>query len=48
LAGRVCRALLCAEKHVTGFTDTEEEAVGLTDVVPFLSEMRLAAIISAL
>jgi putative intracellular protease/amidase len=35
-------------KHVTGFTDTEEEAVGLTDVVPFLSEMRLAAIISAL
>jgi putative intracellular protease/amidase len=25
-------------KHVTGFTDTEEEAVGLTSVVPFLLE----------
>jgi putative intracellular protease/amidase len=28
-------------KHVTGFTDTEEEAVGLTSVVPFLLEDRL-------
>jgi putative intracellular protease/amidase len=28
-------------KHVTGFTDTEEEAVGLTDVVPFLLEDKL-------
>jgi len=25
-------------KHVTGFTDSEEAAVGLTDVVPFLVE----------
>jgi hypothetical protein len=25
-------------KKVTGFTDTEEEAVGLTKVVPFLVE----------
>src|SRR5262249_2524587 len=34
-------------KHVTGFTDGEEEAVGLTHVVPFLVEdelMRLGAI----
>jgi putative intracellular protease/amidase len=34
-------------KHVTGFTDGEEEAVGLTKVVPFLVEdelMRLGAI----
>ena len=29
-------------KRVTGFTNTEEEAVGLTDVVPFLVESRLA------
>ncbi|HEX8873122.1 MAG TPA: type 1 glutamine amidotransferase domain-containing protein [Nitrosospira sp.] len=28
-------------KRVTGFTDTEEEAVGLTSVVPFLLEDRL-------
>lgn len=28
-------------KHVTGFTNMEEEAVGLTDVVPFLLEDRL-------
>lgn len=28
-------------KRVTGFTNTEEEAVGLTDVVPFLVESRL-------
>ncbi|WP_136516033.1 type 1 glutamine amidotransferase domain-containing protein [Geomonas edaphica] len=28
-------------KHVTGFTNAEEEAVGLTDVVPFLLEDRL-------
>jgi putative intracellular protease/amidase len=28
-------------KHVTGFTNTEEEAVGLTAVVPFLLEDRL-------
>ncbi|SEK68206.1 type 1 glutamine amidotransferase domain-containing protein [Nitrosovibrio tenuis] len=28
-------------KRVTGFTDTEEEAVGLTGVVPFLLEDRL-------
>ena len=27
-------------KKVTGFTDTEEEAVGLTKVVPFLIEIR--------
>jgi putative intracellular protease/amidase len=25
-------------KRVTGFTDSEEQAVGLTDVVPFLVE----------
>jgi len=29
-------------KRVTGFTNSEEEAVGLTDVVPFLVESRLA------
>lgn len=29
---------LVAGKQVTGFTNTEEEAVGLTDVVPFLVE----------
>lgn len=28
-------------KNVTGFTNTEEEAVGLTDVVPFLVEDKL-------
>ncbi len=28
-------------KHVTGFSDSEEEAVGLTDVVPFLVEDEL-------
>lgn len=28
-------------KHVTGFTNTEEEAAGLTEVVPFLLEERL-------
>jgi putative intracellular protease/amidase len=28
-------------KHVTGFTNEEEEAVGLTTVVPFLLEYRL-------
>jgi len=28
-------------KRVTGFTDTEEEAVGLTSVVPFLLEDQL-------
>jgi putative intracellular protease/amidase len=27
--------------HVTGFSNTEEEAVGLTSVVPFLLEDRL-------
>jgi putative intracellular protease/amidase len=30
-------------KRVTGFTDTEEEAVGLTNVVPFLVEDELKA-----
>jgi putative intracellular protease/amidase len=29
---------LVSGKSVTGFTNTEEEAVGLTDVVPFLVE----------
>jgi putative intracellular protease/amidase len=28
-------------KNVTGFSDTEEEAVGLTNVVPFLLEDEL-------
>lgn len=28
-------------RHVTGFTNAEEEAVGLTEVVPFLLENRL-------
>ncbi|WP_116599172.1 type 1 glutamine amidotransferase domain-containing protein [Primorskyibacter marinus] len=32
-----------AGKTVTGFTNTEEEAVGLTDVVPFLVEDMLTA-----
>jgi putative intracellular protease/amidase len=30
--------LLVAGKEVTAFTNTEEEQVGLTDVVPFLPE----------
>jgi putative intracellular protease/amidase len=40
-------APLVKGKHVTGFTDGEEEAVGLTKVVPFLVEdelLRLGAI----
>jgi putative intracellular protease/amidase len=32
---------LVAGKSVTGFTNEEEDAVGLTDVVPFLLEDRL-------
>ncbi|MBE1427433.1 putative intracellular protease/amidase [Desulfomicrobium macestii] len=32
---------LVKSKRVTGFTNAEEEAVGLTDVVPFLLEDRL-------
>jgi putative intracellular protease/amidase len=32
---------LVAGKRVTGFTNTEEDAVGLTSVVPFLLETRL-------
>ena len=32
---------LIKSKHVTGFTNAEEEAVGLTAVVPFLLEDRL-------
>jgi putative intracellular protease/amidase len=31
-------------KRVTGFTNSEEAAVGLTDVVPFLVEDRLKAL----
>jgi putative intracellular protease/amidase len=34
---------LVAGKRVTGFTNTEEEGVGLTDVVPFLVEDMLVA-----
>jgi putative intracellular protease/amidase len=34
---------LVAGRRVTGFTDSEEEAVGLTKVVPFLVEDELAA-----
>ncbi|WP_435310783.1 type 1 glutamine amidotransferase domain-containing protein [Primorskyibacter sedentarius] len=34
---------LVSGKTVTGFTNTEEEAVGLTDVVPFLVEDMLKA-----
>ncbi|SMD00332.1 type 1 glutamine amidotransferase domain-containing protein [Primorskyibacter flagellatus] len=34
---------LVSGKTVTGFTNTEEEAVGLTDVVPFLVEDMLTA-----
>ncbi|MBS1301024.1 type 1 glutamine amidotransferase domain-containing protein [Loktanella sp. SALINAS62] len=34
---------LVAGRKVTGFTNTEEEAVGLTDVVPFLVEDMLKA-----
>ena len=34
---------LVAGRKVTGFTNTEEEAVGLTDVVPFLVEDELIA-----
>lgn len=36
-------ALLVSGKAVTGFTNTEEEGVGLTDVVPFLIEDMLNA-----
>ena len=32
---------LVKSKHVTGFTNTEEEVVGLSNVVPFLLEDRL-------
>jgi putative intracellular protease/amidase len=35
---------LVAGKKVTGFTNTEEEAVGLTHVVPFLVENELKAL----
>lgn len=34
---------LVSGRHVTGFTNTEEAAVGLTDVVPFLLEDMLKA-----
>jgi putative intracellular protease/amidase len=34
---------LVSGKNVTGFTNTEEDAVGLTDVVPFLVEDMLKA-----
>jgi putative intracellular protease/amidase len=34
---------LVKDRKVTGFTNTEEEAVGLTDVVPFLVEDMLKA-----
>jgi putative intracellular protease/amidase len=34
-------AYLVAGKNVTGFANSEEEAVGLTNVVPFLLENRL-------
>ncbi|MNT87460.1 hypothetical protein D3C72_2278780 [compost metagenome] len=34
---------LVAGKQVTGFTNTEEDGVGLTDVVPFLVEDELKA-----
>lgn len=34
---------LVSGRHVTGFTDTEEAGVGLTDVVPFLVEDMLKA-----
>jgi len=38
---RTDNGYLTAGKRVTGFTNEEEEAVGLTDVVPFLLENRL-------
>jgi len=34
---------LVAGRRVTGFTDSEEEAMGLTKVVPFLVEDELTA-----
>ena len=34
---------LVADKKVTGFTNTEEDGVGLTDIVPFLVEDMLKA-----
>ncbi|UAJ12780.1 type 1 glutamine amidotransferase domain-containing protein [Polymorphobacter megasporae] len=37
------RTSLIAGKNVTGFTDTEEAAVGLTGIVPFLVEDMLKA-----
>jgi putative intracellular protease/amidase len=42
-------SLLVQDKEVTGFTNGEEEAVGLTEIVPFLVEdemLRLGAIFS--
>lgn len=36
--------LLVAGKHVTGFSNSEEQAVGLTDVVPFRVEDELNAL----
>jgi putative intracellular protease/amidase len=33
--------LLIEDKNITGFSDTEEEQVGLTNVVPFLLEQEL-------
>ncbi|MFT6076313.1 MAG: putative intracellular protease/amidase [Yoonia sp.] len=40
---RIDGAPLVSGKTVTGFTNTEEDAVGLTDVVPFLVEDMLKA-----
>ncbi len=43
----MCALLMAARwsraKKVTGFTNSEEAAVGLTDVVPFLVEDELKA-----
>lgn len=35
---------IVAGRTVTGFSNSEEEAVGLTDVVPFLLESRLISL----
>ncbi len=37
-------APLVKDLHVTGFSNSEEDAVGLTDIVPFLLENELAAL----
>lgn len=43
-AKRADGASVLANRHVTGFANTEEDAVGLTKIVPFLLQDRLVAL----